>query len=81
MGMMGMGLIMVLGITVLIMISSFVIAAISRVARSRLNQEPWSDDAQKAKRDRLILSDDGELLAFADGEGAMTETAKRGRQS
>ncbi len=78
MGMMGMGLMMVLGIAALLVISIFVITAVSRVARGRLSQEPLDDGVEKPKRNRLILSDDGELLEIADGEGEMAEKPKRG---
>ncbi len=80
MGMMGMGLMMALGIAALMVVSVFVIAAVSRAARGRLNQEPLDDDAEKPKRERLILTDNGELLEMADSEAEMDEKPKRGHQ-
>jgi Na+-transporting methylmalonyl-CoA/oxaloacetate decarboxylase gamma subunit len=68
MGMMGMGFMMVLGIAAVIIISLVLIAAVSQVAGSRFNHEPLSDAAEKPKRDRLILSDDGELLEIVDSD-------------
>ncbi len=78
MGMIGMGLMMVFAIVVLLVISTVGMAAVSWVARGGINQWPGYDGAEKPKRDRLILSDDGELREITDYEGETDEKPKRG---
>jgi uncharacterized membrane protein len=68
MGMMGMGWMMVLGIVLAVIVILLVIAAISRVAGGRLSHRPPDDAAEKPKRDRLMLTDDGELLEIVDSD-------------
>jgi uncharacterized membrane protein len=80
MGMMGMGLMMILGVAAMIVVGIFVVVAVSRVARGRINHELLNDGTEKPKRDRLILSDDGELLEIVASEWEMDEKPKRGSQ-
>lgn len=77
MGMMWMGFMMVFGIAAVIIMSLVVIAAVSRVAASRFNHEPLPDDIEKPKHNRLILSDDGELLEIVDSDWDRDEQPKR----
>jgi len=75
------GLPMALGIAVMIVIGVFLTTAVARVAGDMLNREPLHSDAEKPKRDHLILSEDGELLEIADSEREVDEKPKRGYQA
>ena len=72
-----MGMMVVFGIAAVIIISLVVIAAVSQVVENRFNQEQLHDDAEKPKRDRLILTEDGELLEIVDSGWEEDEKPKR----
>lgn len=72
-----MGLVMVLGIAAVIAVCIVVVVAVSCASGDKLNRAsvPYADE--KPKRDRLMLSKDGELLEIVDNEWARSEKPKR----
>ncbi len=73
-------LMMTLGIAVIIIMSIFATAAVSRIAKGKLDHDPLYNVTEKPKRGRLMLSDDGELLEIGDDEWEMGEKPKRGHK-
>ena len=77
MGMMGMVLTMALVVATVIVLTILVIVVVSRLGGVKINLEPLEDDAEKPKRDRLILTEDGELMEIVDSD---EETPQRSQQ-
>ena len=81
MGMMGMALTMALVVAIVIVLGIFVIVVVSRVGGVKIKLEPLDDQAEKPKRDRAILTEDGELLEIVDSEDETREQPQQDHEA
>ncbi|MCI0714288.1 MAG: hypothetical protein L0154_29310 [Chloroflexi bacterium] len=70
-------LMMVVGLGVVIALGFFALNLPNEVAKRKHHEHFGDEVAEKAKRGRLMLSDDGELVEVADYEAQVDEQRKR----
>lgn len=65
---------MAVGIGIVILLGFFALTFSSEFTKRKRREEDFSDEVvEKAKRGRLILSDDGELVEIADSDAQADE--------